>query len=112
MNSVILDLLNSKNSDINAVSEIVINTVKAKALYQKGGWELVRNSLKDSEFINPNFPLFTRTLLNKLRDNKVKFSFNITNNMQNIANEVNKYFNYKVVSYVVDRKAHFIKIII
>ena len=109
-NEEIIKELTTKNStDLNTIVELVCNTVKAKAYYQRGGWSLVDKEL-GNKYLNPNFSVTDNGLYQKLSELGLKTSINITESMREIQDLVNTAFNYKIVEYRVDRKSHYFHI--
>ena len=105
------ELLEDKIKGLNIVKDLIINTIKAKALYKKGGWELVKSELGD-DFCNPNFVMNTATLYRKLQELNRNPLINIQQNMSELVNLVNAELKHKIVAYEVDRKHHYIKILV
>ena len=103
------ELLEEKTRELNIVKDLIINTVKAKALYKKGGWALVDKELGNN-YCNPNFVMSVGTLYNKLRELNKNVSVSIQQNMDDLATLVNSELKCCVVEYEVDRLHHYIRI--
>ena len=105
----IKELEQQQSDGLKPIVELVCNTVKAKAYFKKGGWNLVKENLGDN-YLNPNFMISDIALCSKMRDLGLPILVNVSNSMTEIQNLVNKYFNYNIVEYQIDRKAHYLHI--
>ena len=112
MENFIKAITNAKKETIDTVVNYIVNTLKAKALYKKGGWIEVRKMFKDNECFNHNFSISATAICMKLRENDEPINLPIQSNMSAIEVAVNAKINYKAVEYYVDRKNHALKIII
>lgn len=112
MENFIKELVDAKKETVDTVVNYVINTLKAKALYKKGGWVEVRKVFKNNECFNHNFSISATAICMKLRDNNEPINLPIQANMSAIEVAVNNKINCKAVEYHVDRKNHTLKIII
>lgn len=105
----IKELLDEKTRELNIVKDLIINTIKAKALYKKGGWALVNKELGNN-YCNPNFGINPGTLYNKLRELNKNVSVSIQQNMGELVTMVNNELKHNIVEYKVDRLHHYIRI--
>jgi hypothetical protein len=103
-------LQENKTNDIKKISTLIINTIKAKALYSRGGWSAVREELKENEYFNPNFGISATLICMKLREIGYKNSISVQSNMLVIEKHINKTLGIKAIEYCVDRKNHFFRI--
>ena len=111
MNEIIEKLKSQQNNGLTPIVELVCNTIKAKAYYKEGGWALVNKNL-GNKYLNPNFGITDTGLCMKMRELKLPIEVSIPNSMVEIQNLVNKQFNYNIVEYRVDRKNHYLHVII
>jgi hypothetical protein len=111
MEIFVKELIDSKKSELETITELVINTIKANALYKKGGWKLVESEL-GNRYMNPNFALHYGTIRKLLDDLKIEVGLSIKDELPNIARMVNEKIGIEAVRYEVDRLAHYLKIII
>jgi hypothetical protein len=105
------ELIDIKTTQLEIITALVVNTVKAKFLFKIGGWELVTDELGD-KCMNPHFPMHYRTIHTLLDKLKINTDINIKNKLSNIEQMVNKKIGTTAVKYVIDRKAHFLRIVI
>lgn len=111
MENFVQELIDTKQSELETITDLVINTIKAKALFNKGGWTLVNKEL-GNRYMNPNFAMHVRTIINLLSELNIKTTISIQNNMGEIERMVNKKLGVKAVRYEVDRLAHYLRIVI
>jgi len=111
METFVKELINAKTTDLENIVKLVINTVKAKALYRKGSWELVRKEL-GNRYMNPNFTMHYGTIYQLLDELDIKVEISIKNELSTIANMVNEKLGVVAVEYRIDRKAHYLIIVI
>ena len=109
---MVKQLVISKEQTLNTVTKYIVNTIKAKAIYNKGGWKEVNENFTEKERFNHNLSISTTAICMKLRQNNEHINLPIQANMQDIANMVNKTLNISAVEYYVDRKNHALKIIL
>ena len=110
--SYIDELKNSSEDTLNNVITYIENTIKAKALFNKGGWKLVGEVFSENERFNHNFSISATAICCKLRDNKQPINLPIQSNMSVIEKRVNSKVGVPVIEYYVDRKNHAFKIIL
>mgnify|MGYP003638815671 CR=1 FL=1 len=106
------ELVSSKDKTLKTVVNYIVNTVKAKALYKKGGWKEVRKEYADIECFNHNFSISATAICIKLRENKEPINLPIQANMKSIEMAVNSLLDINAVEYYVDRKNHALKIVL
>jgi hypothetical protein len=102
-------LQGARQEAVNNIATIVINTVKAKAFYKVGGWELVNAELGNSA-LNHNFGMSNIALGMKLRELGMKTDYIIKNLLSDVVKVVNKEFGCNAVRYDVDRRNYAIYI--
>ena len=112
MENFIKELVDSKEQTLNIVVNYIVNTLKAKALYKKGGWKEVRKEYTDLECFNHNFSISATSICMKLRENNEPINLPIQANMKNIEMSVNNLLGISAVKYYVDRKNHALKILL
>jgi hypothetical protein len=105
------ELIDTKTAELELITELVVNTVKAKALFKKGGWVLVNQELGE-RYMNPNFIMHYGTIYQLLDELKIKVSLNIKDNLATIENLVNNKIGVIAVKYEIDRLAHYLRIVI
>jgi len=105
------ELQNATTKEIEVVKKLVVNTIKAKAFYKRGGWSLVKKEL-GNEYCNPNFSMTYLTLHHKLKDLGKDVEISIKSNLGRIEREINKELGVKAIEYYVNRKNHALKIIL
>lgn len=106
------ELISEKEQTLKTVVEYIVNTIKSKSLYIKGGWEEVRKEFTNSECFNHNFSITATAICMKLRENNEPINLPIQSNMKNIEVAVNDLLGVKAVQYYVDRKNHAFKIVL
>lgn len=111
MEIFVKELIDSKKSELETITDLVINSVKAKALFNKGGWTLVNKEL-GNRYMNPNFAMHYGTIRQLLDELKIKVSLSIKDELPTITRMVNEKIGIEAVRYEVDRLAHYLKIII
>ena len=111
MEDFVKELIDGKQKDLESIVELVINTVKAKALYKRGGWGLVHKEL-GNKYMNPNFGMHVGTIQNLLKELKIKTKTRIQPELGTIEGMVNYKLGVTAVEYVVDRRAHSLRIVI
>lgn len=110
METYIKEMIDNKTEQINQIVDLVCNTVKAKYLYKKGGWGLVKEELGNA-YCNPNFSMNFMTLGDKAKELKLNANHTtIRENLDLIAKLVNTKLKAEVVATKLDRKNHFIYI--
>lgn len=107
---LIKELKNTKVDTLDAVTEYIVNTLKAKVLYKKGGWREVRKKYSEKECFNHNYSISATSICMKLRDNGVPINISIQSKMEVIEKLVNIRLGIKAVEYYVDRKNHALRI--
>jgi hypothetical protein len=106
MNEIIEKLKAQENNGLKPIVELVCNTIKAKAYYKEGGWRMVDEKLGD-KYLNPNYSISDIGLCMKMRELNLPILVCVTSSMLEIQNLVNKYFEYKIVEYRIDRLNHY-----
>ena len=112
METFIKELISTKERDLKIVVNYIINTLKAKELYNNGGWQEVGKNYNDSEFFNHNFSITSTAICMKLRENKKSINLPIQANMKIIEIAVNSLLGINAVEYYIDRKNHALRIVI
>ena len=112
METFIKELIDTKEKDLKIVVNYIVNTLKAKALYNKGGWQEVRKNYNDLECFNHNMSISATAICIKLRENKETINLPIQANMKNIEIAVNDLLGVTAVEYYVNRKNHALKIVL
>lgn len=97
----IKELQEVKDTKINKCVDLMINTIKAKNLYQKGGWDAVDKELGDN-YLNPCFNVSDIAIYRKLEG----LNLNLEDNMKEIENRVNAKLGVKAIQYRIDRLHH------
>jgi len=100
-----------REQTLRIVVGYIVNTIKSKYLYKKGGWKEVRKHYQDSESFNHHFSINSYCIYRKLRENKEPINLPIESNMKLIESKVNELLGAKVVQYYIDGKNHSLKII-
>lgn len=106
------ELQQSKKETIDIIVEYIINTLKAKALFSKGGWKEVRKHIRDEDCFNHHFGISSIAIYSKLKENEIPVNISIKSNMKVIEKSVNDKLSTEAVEYYVHRKNHSIRIII
>ncbi len=83
---LIKGLKNTKVDNLDVVTEYIVNTLKAKVLYKRGGWREVRKKYSEKECFNHNSSISVTSIYMKLRDNGVPINISIQSNMEVIEN--------------------------
>jgi hypothetical protein len=106
----IKEMQETNEANINACVDILINSVKAKYLYKKGGWGMVHVEFKveNKDYINPNFSI-NDTALGCALDIEIGF---ITDNMKEIEKRVNEKLGVKAIEYRIDRRDNYFVILL
>jgi hypothetical protein len=112
MKDFVKELKESRTETINKIVVYVVNTLKAKAMYNKGGWKEVRKHYDDSEYFNHHFSITATGICMKLRENKEPINISVQSSMKEIEVSVNELIGVKAVDYYVDRNNHALKIVI
>lgn len=107
-----MNLKREKEQTLRAVVGYIVNTIKSKSLYKKGGWEEVRKEFTDMECFNHNFSISATAICMKLRENNEPINLPIQPNMELIEVKVNELLGVKAIQYYVDRKNHALKIVL
>jgi len=103
-----IETLNDKrDKDIEVISKLIINTIKAKSLYSAGGWSSVNNKLNESEYFNPNFGISATAICMKLRELKYDFNISVQSSMYEVKTYINSKLGINAIEYRIDRKNHF-----
>ena len=105
-------LTSEKEQTLVTVVGYIVNTIKSKSLYKKGGWKEVRKEFTDMECFNHNFSISATAICMKLRENNEPINLPIESNMELIEFRVNDLLGVKAVQYYVDRKNHSLKIVL
>lgn len=108
--NIIETLKNDKEEIINHITELIINTVKAKAYYKKGGWELVHKNISDA-YLNFNFGLTNVSIAMKLQDMGIKNDYIVKNLFDDVIKRVNKHYQYNIVTKTIHNECHSIVIL-
>ena len=106
------ELIIEKEQTLRTVVGYIVNTIKSKYLYKKGGWKEVRKEFTDMECFNHNFSISATAICMKLRENNEPINLPIESNMELIEVKVNNLLGVKAVQYYVDRKNHALKIVL
>ena len=112
MENYIKELVSNQEVTLNTVVKYIINTIKAKALYNKGGWSEVNKHIPENERFNHHFSISAYAICRKLRDNKEPINMSIESNMRAFEMEVNKSLNIDAVKYCVDGRNHVLRILL
>lgn len=110
MENFIKELINEKEQTLNAVVGYIVNTIKSKYLYKRGGWKKVSEEFTDLEIFNHNFSISAAAICDKLNKNNEPINLPIQSNMKLIEVKVNDLLGVKAVEYYVDRKNHALNI--
>ena len=106
------ELIIEKEQTLRTVVGYIVNTIKSKYLYKKGGWKEVRKAFTDLECFNHNFSISATAICMKLRENNEPINLPIQSNMALIEVKVNDLLGVKAVQYYVDRKNHALEIVL
>ena len=112
MENFVKELISEKEQTLGVVVGYIVNTIKSKSLYKKGGWKEVRKEFTDMECFNHNFSISATAICMKLRENNEPINLPIESNMELIEVKVNDLLGVKSVQYYVDRKNHALEIVL